>query len=179
MDISVSGSDRQANASTDHLAEAGATIHLQQVAPNLIAENGSTPDVVLLSSAIDVENEERQAAELMGLPVVKRSEFLPVLLAERELLAVAGTHGKSTTTSMIVKILRDAGIDAGYIIGTRLPGFGNAAAGTHPTSSSKPTNMTACSWGCDPRWQYHECGVGSSGLLSDACQLPTGVYAIC
>ncbi len=132
MGISVSGSDRQANASTDHLAEAGATIHLQQVAQNLTAENGSTPDVVLLSSAIDAENEEWQAAELMGLPVVKRSEFLPVLLAERELLAVAGTHGKSTTTAMIVKILRDAGIDAGYIIGTRLPGFGNAAAGTAP-----------------------------------------------
>ncbi len=128
----MSGSDRQANAGTDHLAEAGATIHLQQAAQNLTSKDGSLPDVVLISSAIDVENEERHAAESMGLPVVKRSEFLPVLLAERELLAVAGTHGKSTTTSMIVKILRDAGIDAGYIIGTRLPGFGNAAAGTAP-----------------------------------------------
>jgi UDP-N-acetylmuramate--alanine ligase len=132
MGITVSGSDRQSSANTDHLAEAGATIYPEQVAANLTVEDGSQPDIVLLSSAIDVDNQERQAAELIGLPVVKRSEFLPALLAERELLAVAGTHGKSTTTSMIVKILRDAGVDAGYIIGTHLPGYGNAAAGTSP-----------------------------------------------
>ena len=141
MGLTVSGSDRQAGPGTDRLAALGATLFFEQVAANLTAisvANGAVgpdivgPDVVLISSAIGSDNPERMAAESMGLPVVKRSEFLPALLAGRELLAVAGTHGKSTTTSMIVKILRDSGIDAGYIIGAHLPGYGNAAAGTSP-----------------------------------------------
>ncbi len=141
MGLTVSGSDRQTSANTDRLAALGATLFFEQIAANLTASPAADgaagpdvvgPDVVLISSAIDSGNPERQAAEAMGLPVVKRSEFLPALLAQRELLAVAGTHGKSTTTSMIVKILRDAGVDAGYIIGAHLPGYGNAAAGTSP-----------------------------------------------
>ena len=64
--------------------------------------------------------------------MVKRADFLPVLLADRKLIAVAGTHGKTTTTAMIVKVLLEAGIAAGYIIGGELPGYGNAAAGTDP-----------------------------------------------
>ena len=88
------------------------------------------PDVVLISSAVDAANPERQAAEELGLPVVKRSEFLPVLLFNRRLIAVAGTHGKTTTTAMIVQVLRRAGIDCGYIIGSEVPTYGNAAAGS-------------------------------------------------
>ncbi len=76
---------------------------------------------MLISSAVDAANPERQAAEELGLPVVKRSEFLPVLLFNRRLIAVAGTHGKTTTTAMIVQVLRRAGIDCGYIIGSDVP----------------------------------------------------------
>ncbi len=127
MGVAVSGSDRQINSSTARLAEAGARVFDQQDATNLTEIR---PDVVLISSAVDAANPERAAAEAAELAVVKRDEFLPALLAERELIAVAGAHGKSTTTSMVVKVLRENGIDAGYIIGTELPGYGNAAAGT-------------------------------------------------
>ena len=131
--LQVSGSDRGANAHTTRLAAAGASIMLGQRATNLDAAGAPRPDLVLISSAIDPDNEERQAAAALGIPVVKRDQFLPALLANRQLIAVAGTHGKSTTTAMIVKVLREAGIDAGYIIGTELPGYGNAAAGSAPT----------------------------------------------
>lgn len=132
LGVTVSGSDRQANERTARLAAAGATVFEEQSAANLTGEKAVQPDVVLISSAIDEKNPERRAVEALGLPVVKRDEFLPALLAERQLIAVAGAHGKSTTTAMIVKILRDNGVDAGYIIGADLPGFENAAAGTSP-----------------------------------------------
>ncbi len=132
MGFQVSGSDRQLNANMQRLATIGVTIFGEQTATNLTGDQGTQPpDVVLISSAIGDDNAERQAAEQLAIPVVKRSEFLPVLLANRQLIAVAGTAGKSTTTAMIVKVLREAGIAAGYIIGTDLPGYGNAAAGQH------------------------------------------------
>lgn len=131
MGFQVSGSDRQVNANTQQLVAAGATIFGEQRAENLAALGAAKqPDLVLISSAIAAANPELQALIAAGIPVVKRSDFLPVLLANRKLIAVAGTHGKSTTTSMIVKILREAGMDAGYIIGADLPGYGNAAPGS-------------------------------------------------
>ncbi|MBP7964494.1 MAG: UDP-N-acetylmuramate--L-alanine ligase [Caldilineaceae bacterium] len=133
MGVSVSGSDRQPNSHTQRLALGGVHIFLGQQAANLVGmAPDQRPDVVLISSAIDPHNPERQAAESMGLPVVKRNQFLPALLANRRVIAIAGTHGKSTTTAMTVQVLRQAGLDVGYIIGTVLTGFGNAAAGTHP-----------------------------------------------
>ena len=128
----VSGSDRQANATTaqlgrrrgDHLPAAD---RRQFAGP---ARGGPRPDVVLISSAVAADNPERQAAEQLGLPVVKRSEFLPALLAERRVIAVAGTHGKSTTTAMLVHILHTAGQQPGYIVGANMPDYGSAAAGT-------------------------------------------------
>jgi len=132
MGFRVSGSDRQPNANTERLAKAGAQIFTTQVAENLTgATLAQLPDVVLISSAVSEANPERQAAAQLGLPIVKRSDFLPILLADRQLIAIAGTAGKSTTTAMTVKVLCEAGIEAGYIIGTDLPGFGNAAAGRH------------------------------------------------
>ncbi len=131
MGIQVSGSDRQAGAALAGLAAQGARVMSGQTRDNLInLPAHELPDVVLISSAVDAANPERQAAEELGLPVVKRSEFLPVLLFNRRLIAVAGTHGKTTTTAMIVQVLRRAGIDCGYIIGSEVPTYGNAAAGS-------------------------------------------------
>jgi UDP-N-acetylmuramate--alanine ligase len=133
MGIQVSGSDRQPNAMTARLAAHGATVAPQQRAENLLdLPADQRPDVVLISSAINRENAERRAAEELALPVVKRIDFLPSLLAGRRVIAVAGTHGKSSTTAMIVHILIHAGLDPGYIIGAQLPGAGNATAGTSP-----------------------------------------------
>lgn len=133
MGVRVSGSDRQANANTARLAAAGASVVTTQTAANLLDLPASDrPDVVLISSAIAPDNPERQAAEALGLPVVKRSDFLPALLAGRRLIAVAGTHGKTTTTSMIVHILKQVGRAPGYIVGADLPVYGSAAAGDEP-----------------------------------------------
>jgi UDP-N-acetylmuramate--alanine ligase len=129
----VSGSDRQIGPGLQRLADQGVRVFGQQVAANLVdLPAAERPDVVLISSAVDVQNPERQAAVQLGIPVVKRSDFLPVWLAHRKVIGVAGSAGKTTTTAMVVKTLRDAGVDAGYIIGAELPGYGNAAAGTHP-----------------------------------------------
>jgi len=131
MGVTVSGSDRQPGAATQRLAEQGAQVIIGQRAENLTnLAPEQRPDVVLISSAVDAANPERVAAESLGIPVVKRDVFLPALLARRRLIAVAGTHGKTTTTAMIVQTLREGGIDCGYIIGADVPGFGSGAAGS-------------------------------------------------
>ena len=131
----VSGSDRRLGANTVALQAAGALL-LEEQAENLAtlsnAEPQRRPDVVLISSAVPPTNAEVQVYRSAGIPVVKRDDFLPVLLANRKLIAVAGSHGKSTTTSMIVRVLKEAGIDIGYIIGAELSGYGNASAGSSP-----------------------------------------------
>jgi UDP-N-acetylmuramate--alanine ligase len=133
LGLKVSGSDRQPNAMTARLASRGAMIAGQQSADNLLAlSSDQRPDVVLISSAVNSENPERKAAEELGIPVVKRFDFLPALLTGRRVIAVAGTHGKSSTTAMIVHILVRAGLAPGYIIGADLPDVGNAAAGSSP-----------------------------------------------
>jgi UDP-N-acetylmuramate--alanine ligase len=131
MGIQVSGSDRQAGPALVRLAAQGARVVPSQTRANLAdLSPHELPHVVLTSSAVDAANPERQAAQELGLPIVKRSEFLPVMLFNRRLIAVAGTHGKTTTTAMIVQVLRRAGIDCGYIIGSEVPTYGNAAAGS-------------------------------------------------
>ncbi|MFN8491400.1 MAG: UDP-N-acetylmuramate--L-alanine ligase [Caldilineaceae bacterium] len=132
LNFQVSGSDRQLGPNLQRLADVGVQLLAEQKAENLTGDRlAQRPDVVLISSAISPENPEYQAALRLGIPVVKRADFLPVLLANRQLIAVAGTAGKTTTTAMIVKVLREGGIAAGYIIGADLPGYGNAAAGRH------------------------------------------------
>ena len=133
LGVQVSGSDRQANAAALELARAGAAVFDAQRAENLAGmAAGERPDVVLISSAVDAGNPERQAAEMLGLPVVKRNAFLPALLAQRTVVAIAGTHGKTTTTAMTARVLHDAGIDCGYIIGAPVPGLGSGHAGGSP-----------------------------------------------
>lgn len=130
--IQVSGSDRQESERTRRLSAAGAKIFGRQDAHKEFAGLSSQerPDVVLISSAVDEANRERITARNMGIPVVKREAFLRPLLARRDVIAVSGTHGKSTTTAMIVQTLHANGCDAGYIIGADLPGLGNAHAGS-------------------------------------------------
>ncbi|MBK8047391.1 MAG: UDP-N-acetylmuramate--L-alanine ligase [Anaerolineales bacterium] len=131
LGFQVSGSDRALSAQAERLIQAGARVFAGQAASNLLdLQPGARPDVVLISSAIDESNAERQAAVQLGIPVVKRSAFLPVLLEGRRLIAIAGTHGKTTTTAMTVQTLQRSGIDCGYIIGSDVPEFGNGHAGT-------------------------------------------------
>ncbi len=111
----VQGSDLQQNAVTRRLAALGARIALGHNPKNL---NGA--DVVVVSSAVDPENPEVRAAQDARLPVVKRAEMLAELMRFRFGIAVAGTHGKTTTTSLIASVLARAGLDPTFVIGGRL-----------------------------------------------------------
>lgn len=167
MGFRVSGSDRQVSTGTQALRAAGATIFEGQAADNLaqLEALGQRPDIVLISSAIAPDNPEFAAYQAAAVPVVKRMDFLPVLLANRTLIAVAGSHGKSTTTSMVVQVLKGAGIDIGYIIGAELPGYGNAAAGSAPYFVLEADEYDHMFLGLDPaaavitnvEWDHPDC----------------------
>lgn len=126
--LHVSGSDRAASAATRALESLGATIYEGHSAAHM---EQSAPDVVLLSSAVGPDNPEVQAAQAKAIPVLKRRDALPLLMGESRQIAVAGTHGKTTTTAMLAHILREAGRDPSYIVGGVLLNTGdNARAGS-------------------------------------------------
>jgi UDP-N-acetylmuramate--alanine ligase len=121
----VSGSDQQANDLSAELAAAGAVIY-EGHKGNQVAG----ADVVLISSAIPMENPEVVAAHEAGIPVLKRSDFLGALMAGTHGIAVAGSHGKTTTTGMLAQILVAAGLDPSVIVGGVLPAIdSNGRAG--------------------------------------------------
>lgn len=121
----VSGSDLRANALTDALAAAGATVFLGHDAAH-VGDAG----VVLVSSAVPPDNPEVVAARRACLPVYKRADVLQDLTRGYRTVAVAGTHGKTTTTAMVTHILIESGLDPTYIIGGVLPTTGaNAGVG--------------------------------------------------
>ena len=115
LDFSVSGSDLSASAVTKRLQDMGAIVHLGHAASNLNAA-----DVVVVSTAVKADNPEVLAAREHNIPVVPRAMMLAELLRFRQGIAVAGTHGKTTTTSLIASILAEADMDPTYVIGGRL-----------------------------------------------------------
>ncbi|MGH2542142.1 MAG: UDP-N-acetylmuramate--L-alanine ligase, partial [Ardenticatenaceae bacterium] len=118
----VSGSDRERSTRTAALEEAGATIYLGHS-----AEWIADADVVVISSAIPADNPERLAAEATGIPVLKRDRWLSEMTQDAALVAVAGTHGKSTTSALITLMLANAGLDPTAIIGAEVPQLGGNA----------------------------------------------------
>ncbi len=121
----VSGSDRQFSPSLPALEAAGSRLTIGH-AP----ENVRGAQVVVRSSAVADDNVEVQAALAAGVPVLKRAEFLSQFLTEYRVIAVAGTHGKTTTTAMIAWMLSALGKDPSYIIGSTSLNLGdNAHAG--------------------------------------------------
>lgn len=115
----VSGSDINMNAMAQRLQELGANIHIGHAAGNV-----SHCDVVVVSTAVDQDNPELQAAHAARIPVVPRAEMLAELMRFRYGIAVAGTHGKTTTTSLIASLLAEAGLDPTFVIGGRLNSAG-------------------------------------------------------
>lgn len=121
----VSGSDMNGNSSTTSLNKAGATVYIGHKAGQ---EAGA--DVLVISSAIPATNPEVVAAKAVGIPVLKRADFLGQLMADKWGIGVAGTHGKTTTTGMIAHVLLAADEDPSIIVGSVLPGLGrNGRAG--------------------------------------------------
>ncbi|MCY4333102.1 MAG: UDP-N-acetylmuramate--L-alanine ligase [Litoreibacter sp.] len=122
LGYTVQGSDLKASKITDRLAKLGATIFEGQRAENL--ENA---DVVVISSAIKPGNPELDAARLQGLPVVRRAEMLAELMRMKSNIAVGGTHGKTTTTTMVAALLDAGNIDPTVINGGIIHAYGSNA----------------------------------------------------
>ena len=126
--VPVSGSDAKDLPVMADLAAAGARIAVGYDAANL-----GDAQTVVAGSAIRADNPELAAAKTAGLPVLHRSEALAAAMARDTAVAVAGTHGKSTTTSMITVLLQGAGLDPTFAIGANVPALGvNAASGSSP-----------------------------------------------
>jgi UDP-N-acetylmuramate--alanine ligase len=118
----VSGSDAKASATTARLESLGVKVHVGHEAGHIGAA-----DVVVYSSAVRPENPELQAARARHVPVIPRAEMLAELMRLRFGIAVAGAHGKTSTTSMVALVLERAGLDPTAVIGGRLSAFGSNA----------------------------------------------------
>jgi UDP-N-acetylmuramate--alanine ligase len=124
----VSGSDRELSPLTDALIAEGITVYAGHR-----AEQVGAADLVVISSAIPAANPEVLEAKQQGLPVVKRDQILGELTAARTTIAVAGAHGKTTTSAMIAWILIEAGLDPTFVVGGVLQNLNtNARAGDGP-----------------------------------------------
>ncbi len=111
----VQGSDLRTNKQIDRLERQGATVFIGHAADNI-----RDADAVVVSSAVDETNPEVTAARERLMPVVPRAEMLAELMRFRYSIAVAGTHGKTTTTSLVASVLAEGGLDPTFVIGGRL-----------------------------------------------------------
>jgi UDP-N-acetylmuramate--alanine ligase len=118
----VSGSDRKANALTERLARMGATIFEGHA-----AENVRGAEVVVTSSAISIANPEVAEARRQKIPVIQRAEMLAELMRLKYGIAIAGMHGKTTTTSMVASVLAGGGLDPTVVVGGRVDAMGSNA----------------------------------------------------
>ena len=118
----VQGSDLKASKITERLEGLGARVFIGQKAENL-----DSAEVVVISSAIKPGNPELDAARLRGLPVVRRAEMLAELMRLRSNIAIAGTHGKTTTTTMVATLLDAGGVDPTVINGGVIHAYGSNA----------------------------------------------------
>ena len=122
QDYEVSGSDPSSNRVTDHLKTLGADIRHNHSAQNIRGKH-----VVVVSSAISDDNVEVQAAREQSIPVIPRAEMLAELMRMKYGIAIAGTHGKTTTTSLVAAVLAAGNLDPTVVIGGRIKNMGGHA----------------------------------------------------
>ena len=126
LGFKISGSDLSDNAATKRLVKMGAKVFLGHAASHIEKAN-----VVVTSTAVKADNPEVLAAREKNIPVVPRALMLAELMRFKQGIAVAGTHGKTTTTSLIASVLAEGGLDPTYVIGGRLEAAGaNAKLGS-------------------------------------------------
>ena len=136
----VHGSDIQSNAITQRLEKMGATIFHQHDASNI-----QGADVIVISSAVRDDNPEIVAASEKRIPIVLRAQMLAELMRFRYGIAVAGTHGKTTTTSLIASILATANLDPTFIVGGRVNSFASHSklgAGQYLVAEADESDMS-------------------------------------
>lgn len=118
----VTGSDVRENRTVSHLREQGVSVFIQHQ-----AENIAGADVVVRSTAIHEDNPEVVAARAARIPVIPRAMMLAELMRFRQGIAIAGTHGKTTTTSLVSSLLAEGGLDPSFVIGGKLTNSGSHA----------------------------------------------------
>jgi UDP-N-acetylmuramate--alanine ligase len=122
LKFKVSGSDAHESANTRRLRELGVSVHIGHDARHVAGS-----DVVVISSAVKDENPEVVAAKAAKIPVIPRAEMLGELMRLQRGIAVAGTHGKTTTTSLVTSVLAQGALDPTFVIGGRLNSAGSHA----------------------------------------------------
>src|SRR4051794_26381990 len=123
LGYTISGSDLKLSPITAHLAEMGAKVYEGHAASNV-----SGARALVVSSAVDEQNPEVQEARRLGIPVIPRGELLAELMRLKYGIAVAGSHGKTTTTSMAATILNFANLDPTVVVGGKVGTMGGANA---------------------------------------------------
>lgn len=123
LGFKIRGSDLTPSSVTEYLASLGVAVYEEHSADNL-----QDADLVVISSAVGDDNPEVAAARNRGVPVIKRAEMLGELMRLKQSIGVSGTHGKTTTTSMIGCVLQLAGYDPTIIVGGIVAGLGTGAA---------------------------------------------------
>jgi UDP-N-acetylmuramate--alanine ligase len=122
LGFGVSGTDARESPNTRHLAALGMNVHVGHDARWMAGA-----EVVVVSSAVDEKNPEIQAARAARIPVIPRAEMLGELMRLQRGIAIAGTHGKTTTTSLVASCLAEGGLDPTFVIGGRLNSAGSNA----------------------------------------------------
>jgi UDP-N-acetylmuramate--alanine ligase len=122
LQFDVSGSDLKPNENTRRLESLGVRVFLGHA-----AENVTGADVVVYSSAIDPKNPEVVRARALEIPIIPRAEMLAELMRSRYAVTIAGSHGKTTTTSLVATVLRAAGLDPTVVVGGKVNALGTNA----------------------------------------------------
>src|SRR5271169_3449585 len=123
LGFTISGSDLKLSPTTEHLAALGATIFEGHAASNL-----GGAKALVVSSAVNAANPEVLEARRLGIPVIPRGELLAELMRLKYGIAIAGSHGKTTTTSMVAAILSHAGMDPTVVVGGKAAAMGGSNA---------------------------------------------------
>jgi len=123
LGYSISGSDQKLSATTDRLEQLGATVYEGHAADNVAGARA-----LVVSSAVGESNPEVQEARRLNIPVIPRGELLADLMRLKYGIAVAGSHGKTTTTSMVAQILSHAGLDPTVVVGGKAAAMGGSNA---------------------------------------------------
>ncbi len=145
-DQKVSGSDRILSPLARSVQEAGAKVYTGHAAKNVQGAN-----IVVRSSAVPDDNVEVIAAQNAGIPVLKRADFLGELLQDNFTIAIAGSHGKTSTTSMVAWLLHDLGLQPGFIVGSVVNNLNtNASAGASKYFVIEADEYDYMFWGLAP-----------------------------
>ena len=173
MGYKVTGSDLQASETTRRLEELGGRIFVGHQESNV-----GEAQVVVISSAVSAQNPEVAAAKAKQIPVIPRAEMLAELMRLKFGVAIAGAHGKTTTTSMVANVLAQGGLDPTMVIGGKVNALGSHAASDEASSSwRKPMRAT------DPFYAYlrplsrSRISIGSILITTAAWNASTSVFS--